>query len=722
METLPTARLSGTATPASLNELSWPVSQVGDALTSLARHSGLSLRVGDAPHVSHAWKDEALEAGIVSTAEWLGLEAEPVEATYPDLPELLSGSGPALLRLPGEGSRFLALIRGGRRSIQLLGPDLATHRLPLEQLVSALVRDHEASVSESVERLLDQAGISLARRTQARSVMLKERLSHVIIGDCWLVRLPAGAAVWEQVRAAELPKYVVGFCGTHTLANLLGLASWFVLGKAALEGRLDRGWLLAWVLLLFTLVPFRLFATWYQGLFSVAAGALLKKRLLEGALRLHPDETRLQGSGHHLGRVIESEAVETLALRGGFLALMSVIDLLLAGLVLSAGAGGGVLVLILLAWTGVTAYLGRRFYLQRQRWTRARLQISHELVEKMVGYRTRLAQQTPERWHHEEDQELSGYLDGSQDVDRTAVKLALMPRAWVAVALLGLAPTFLSGEGSVARVAVSLGGIVLAYRAMERLREGFSFLADAAIAWQQVAPLFLSAERQDAPGDPRLLALDDHASSRANGPGAPVLEARDLVFQYASRGEPVIRRLSLQLRAGERAVMKSPSGGGKSTLVSLLSGLRTPQSGSLLLGSLDRSSIGGEGWTRRVAAAPQFNENHVFTETFAFNLLMGRGWPARAADLDDAEEICRELGLGELLERMPGGLLQMVGETGWQLSHGERSRLFIARALLQGADLVILDESFAALDPDNLRLALDCALRRAPSLLVISHS
>jgi ABC-type ATPase involved in cell division len=51
---------------------------------------------------------------------------------------------------------------------------------------------------------------------------------------------------------------------------------------------------------------------------------------------------------------------------------------------------------------------------------------------------------------------------------------------------------------------------------------------------------------------------------------------------------------------------------------------------------------------------------------------------------------------------MPAGLLQMVGETGWQLSHGERSRLYIARALLQRAELIILDESFAALDPENL--------------------
>jgi ATP-binding cassette subfamily B protein len=79
------------------------------------------------------------------------------------------------------------------------------------------------------------------------------------------------------------------------------------------------------------------------------------------------------------------------------------------------------------------------------------------------------------------------------------------------------------------------------------------------------------------------------------------------------------------------------------------------------------------------------------------------------------------LGLGDLLDRMPAGMLQMVGETGWQLSHGERSRLFLARALLQGADLVVLDESFAALDPDSLRQSLDCAIRRTPTLLLIAH-
>jgi ATP-binding cassette subfamily B protein len=70
---------------------------------------------------------------------------------------------------------------------------------------------------------------------------------------------------------------------------------------------------------------------------------------------------------------------------------------------------------------------------------------------------------------------------------------------------------------------------------------------------------------------------------------------------------------------------------------------------------------------------------------------------------------------------MPSGLSTTVGETGWQLSHGEKSRLYLARALLQGGEVVVLDESFAALDPENQRLSMECAFRRADSLVVIAH-
>ncbi|HYZ84617.1 MAG TPA: ATP-binding cassette domain-containing protein [Bryobacteraceae bacterium] len=122
-----------------------------------------------------------------------------------------------------------------------------------------------------------------------------------------------------------------------------------------------------------------------------------------------------------------------------------------------------------------------------------------------------------------------------------------------------------------------------------------------------------------------------------------------------------------------------------------------------------------------MAAAPQFQENHVLTGTLAFNLLLGRRWPPLPEDREEAETVCRELGLGPLLDRMPAGLLQPVGETGWQLSYGERCRLFLARALLQSADLVILDESFGALDSETLDQAMACARRRSQTLMVIAH-
>ena len=94
----------------------------------------------------------------------------------------------------------------------------------------------------------------------------------------------------------------------------------------------------------------------------------------------------------------------------------------------------------------------------------------------------------------------------------------------------------------------------------------------------------------------------------------------------------------------------------------------------------------------------------------SFNLLMGRGWPPSPEDLDETLAVCHELGLGPLLERMPSALAEMVGDTGWQLSHGERSRVYLARAILQGAPLIILDESFSALDPETLEHCLDCIL------------
>jgi ATP-binding cassette subfamily B protein len=363
--------------------------------------------------------------------------------------------------------------------------------------------------------------------------------------------------------------------------------------------------------------------------------------------------------------------------------------------------------------------MGARYFRQRQRWTECRLSMTNDLTERMIGHRTRLAQEARDRWHDGEDEELERYLEMSAKMDGAAALLmAIAPRGWLLLGTLGLTWAFVASQGLNITLAISLGGILLAYRALKRLSLGLISLADAIISWQQVAPLFQAAGRPQIQGSP---AVAFTRATQNDESDHSVMEAHDLVFRYQDRGEPVLKGCSLTVRRGDRLLLEGASGGGKSTLASLLVGLRVPQSGLLLLHGLDRQTLGEQGWRKRVVSAPQFHENHVLSETFAFNLLMGRRWPPREDDMREASAICGELGLEPLLNKMPAGMLQMVGETGWQLSHGERSRVYIARALLQGADVVIFDESFAALDPENVRLALDCVLRRASTLLVVAH-
>jgi ATP-binding cassette subfamily B protein len=199
-----------------------------------------------------------------------------------------------------------------------------------------------------------------------------------------------------------------------------------------------------------------------------------------------------------------------------------------------------------------------------------------------------------------------------------------------------------------------------------------------------------------------------------------LVDASQLMFRYQAQGEPVLNGVDLAIYRGERLLLEGPSGGGKSTLASLLVGLRHADSGLLPLNGLDRHTP-GDNWHYLATEAPQFHENHILTGTIGFNLLMGRNWPASEDEREEATALCVELGLGGLLQRMPAGMMQTVGETGWQLSHGERSRIFLARALLQKSQFTIMDESFAALDPETLAQCLNCAFARAQTLLVIAH-
>jgi len=720
-----------------LPSLFWSLSQLGSGLEALARRSELQPSAVQVPPppVSIAALDnstasrDALNQWIESAATWLGLEAEPSAVPYEGLERFIENAGPAVLQVWGDGApKFLFLLPRNRRLVSVLAPDLRAVPLQLQEVRALLCRAIEETFAPDVDGLLDEAGIPETRRALARTALLLERLRNKEVGGCWLLRQSPGAGFWSQASRAHLPGRLGTLLVAHAAEYLLLIVSWSLIGRAALSGHLDNGWLLAWALILLTLVPFHVYGTWLQGYIAVNGGLLFKQRLLFGTLRLKPEEIRHKGVGQFLGQVMESEAVELLAVTAGFQGLTAVIELIAAEIVLTQGVSRALELLLLPLWLGVTLFMAVRYFRRRQRWTELRLSMTNDLTERMVGHRTRLAQEARQKWHEGEDEELERYLELSESTDAAAALLtALAPRGWLILGTFGLTWAFVASEGLNIRLAISLGGILLGYRALKRISTGLVMMADAVISWQKVAPLFEAAARRQLQGSPAVAlspaSRNDATDDTRDGDNGkdPVMEAHDLVFRYQDRGEPVLKGCSLSIRRGERLLLEGPSGGGKSTLASLLVGLRVPQSGLLLLHGLDRQTLGDQGWRQRVVSAPQFHENHVLSETFAFNLLMGRRWPPREEDMREASAICSELGLEPLLNKMPAGMLQMVGETGWQLSHGERSRVYIARALLQGAEIVIFDESFAALDPENVRLALDCVLRRASTLLVVAH-
>lgn len=712
------------AVSAALEGLSWPLDRLDEGLRALARASGLVYRPAPSPPAParlDAAGSASVRRWISDSTAWLGLEAVDVRVSYADVSGLLRAAAPALIDLSGGAARPSLLLLVGQRGrrLRFLAPDLTEHTRRAEAIRAALCEPLEARRAGDVERTLDEARIPPARRARVRARILLEQLGGAPVGGLWLLRYPPSAPFGAQARRLRLHRRAAALLGARAAEATALLFSWWLLGRGALAGRLDAAWMAAWILALATMLFFQLLATRIGGRLAVEIGALFKQRLLAGALVLDPEEIRGQGVGRLLGKVLDASGVEALAISGGLTGIAAALQLLVALGVLWAGAGGALHALLLTVILAASPLLGARYLRAHRRWAEERLLMTHDLVERLTGHRTRLVQEPRDRWHEGEDEALERYLAKSRAMDSHAVRLtAFLPAAWLCLGLLGMTGAFVSGSGTPASLAVSLGGVLLAYQSLRRLLSSIPLAAAAAVSWREIREIFHAAERCASIDSPAFAAAPTAGSEQAS---PTVMEAVGLCFRYPGRRAPALRDCSVRIGRGDRLLLEGPSGGGKSTLGAVIAGLRVPEAGLLLAGGLDLRTLGLSGWRERVVAAPQFHENHVLGSTFAFNLLMSRGWPAGPEDLREAEAVCRELSLGDLLDRMPAGIHQMVGETGWQLSHGERSRLYIARALLSHAELIVLDESFASLDPDTLRAAMRCVLSRARALIVIAH-
>ncbi len=192
------------------------------------------------------------------------------------------------------------------------------------------------------------------------------------------------------------------------------------------------------------------------------------------------------------------------------------------------------------------------------------------------------------------------------------------------------------------------------------------------------------------------------------------IEIQGLSFGYGE--ELVLNQLNLSISPGEKVAIVGASGGGKSTLVQLLLGLYTPQSGSIRFGGATQQEIGLETIRENVAVVLQHPA--LFNDTVRANLAMGR----ECSD-DDCWRALEIAQLDVTVRALPQGLESVVGRSGVRLSGGQRQRLAIARMVLADPRVVILDEATSALDAAteyNLHQALARFLS-ARTTLIIAH-
>ncbi len=202
----------------------------------------------------------------------------------------------------------------------------------------------------------------------------------------------------------------------------------------------------------------------------------------------------------------------------------------------------------------------------------------------------------------------------------------------------------------------------------------------------------------------------------APDPGREPIELRGVRFSHPGRPE-VLRGVDLRLEPGETVALVGPSGGGKSTLVSLLLRLAEQDEGAILCGGVDLRDVDPAQWRRRVAWVPQ--RPTLFAGTIEDNVRLAAPGASEKRVLLAAEDA----GLLEIALKLPEGMRTPIGEGGRRLSAGQAQRVGLARAFLSQAPLLLLDEPTAHLD-DESELALAASVERLAAgrtTLLVAH-
>ena len=182
--------------------------------------------------------------------------------------------------------------------------------------------------------------------------------------------------------------------------------------------------------------------------------------------------------------------------------------------------------------------------------------------------------------------------------------------------------------------------------------------------------------------------------NNSHKPKSASVELESVHFSYDGKKE-VISDISLKIKGGQTVAFVGPSGGGKSTLASLISRFFDVNSGSIKIGGVDVRDIPKDELMNTVSFV--FQNSKLIKASILDNVKMGK---SNATD-EEVLNALRAAQCMDIIEKFPDGVNTVIGSRGVYLSGGEMQRIAIARAVLKNAPIIILDEATAFADPDN---------------------
>jgi ATP-binding cassette, subfamily B, bacterial len=290
------------------------------------------------------------------------------------------------------------------------------------------------------------------------------------------------------------------------------------------------------------------------------------------------------------------------------------------------------------------------------------------------------------RWRQSFAQRRADHLDVRWAGTKEGWLASLAAGALYAVALGAITMLANRGQVGAGQIVVLIGAVRILQGAMSQVATRVGFL------WEHGLPTaefrqFMALSKVEPPTDQ----------------GRPFPEPlrtgicfENVSFRYPGGKAPVLDGVTLTIHPGEKVALVGENGAGKSTLIKLLLGLYQPTGGRITVDGIDLNAVAPAALRRNLSCV--FQDFVRYDMPLYDNVAAGR----LGADLPDVEAACQAGGLQEAVSRLPDGYQTMLGKTftgGVDLSGGQWQRVALARAFIRGAQVIVLDEPTAALDP-----------------------